>query len=51
MTSGLKNWPCVPAIKPFQKYGESGLALSSMLPNIGSLADEMTLVRSMHTEL
>ncbi|MCU0711199.1 MAG: DUF1501 domain-containing protein [Pirellula sp.] len=50
MTSGLKNWPCVPAIKPFQKYGESGLSLSSMLPNIGSLADEMTLVRSMHTE-
>jgi hypothetical protein len=50
MTSGNAKWPCVPAIKPFQTYGQCGLQLSSMLPNIGSLADEMTLVRSMHTE-
>jgi len=50
MTSGNAKWPCVPSIKPFQKYGQCGMQLSSMLPNIGSLADEMTLVRSLHTE-
>jgi hypothetical protein len=50
MTSGNGKWPCVGAIKPFQKYGKSGISLSSMLPNIGGLADEMTLVRSLHTE-
>jgi hypothetical protein len=50
MSSGYGKWPCVPAIKPFQKYGNSGLELSSMLPKIGSVADEITLVRSMNTE-
>ncbi|XZE45659.1 DUF1501 domain-containing protein [Pirellulaceae bacterium SH467] len=50
MTSGNGKWPCVPAIKPFQSYGQSGMRLSSMLPKIGSIADELTLVRSLHTE-
>jgi hypothetical protein len=50
MSSGYGKWPCLPAIKPYQKNGNSGIGLSSMLPNIGRIADEMTLVRSMHTE-
>jgi hypothetical protein len=50
MSSGYGKWPCLPSIKPFQRYGESGIALSELLPNLGSLADDMCLVRSMHTE-
>jgi hypothetical protein len=50
MSSGYAKWPCVPAIKPFQTYGECGMRLSSMLPNVGAIADKITLVRSMHTE-
>jgi hypothetical protein len=50
MTSGNGKWPCIPAIKPFQSYGQCGMQLSSMLPKIGSLADDITLVRSMYTE-
>ncbi len=50
MTSGNGKWPCVPAIKPFQSYGQSGMRLSSMLPKIGGIADEMTLIRSLYTE-
>ncbi len=50
MSSGYGKWPCVPAIKPFKKYGKCGLELSEMLPNVGSLADELCVVRSMHTE-
>ena len=50
MSSGYGKWPCVPAIKPFQNYGQAGIPLSSMLPKIGGIADEMTLVKSMHTE-
>lgn len=50
MSSGYGKWPCLPAIKPYATYGSSGIRLSTMLPNIGSIADEMTLVRSMHTE-
>jgi hypothetical protein len=50
MSSGYGRWPCVPAIKPFRRYGQSGLDLSTMLPNIGALADDICVVRSMNTE-
>ena len=50
MTSGASKWPMVGAIKPFQKYGQCGMELSSMLPSLGKLADDICLVRSMHTE-
>ena len=50
MSSGYGKWPCVPAIKPFKKYGRSGIELSEMLPGVGSIADEICVVRSMFTE-
>jgi hypothetical protein len=50
MSSGYGRWPCLPAIKPFQRYGRAGMALSSMLPSIGALADDICVVRSMYTE-
>jgi hypothetical protein len=34
----------------FRKYGESGMELSELLPHLGSVADEITLIRSMHTD-
>ena len=33
----------------FQRRGQSGMELSELLPHIGEIADEITLVRSMHT--
>ncbi|AMV20027.1 DUF1501 domain-containing protein [Planctomyces sp. SH-PL14] len=50
MSSGYGKWPCVPAIKPHKNYGKAGTRMSEMLPNIGALADDLCLVRSMHTE-
>lgn len=50
MSSGYAKWPVVPPIKPFEIYGQCGIEMSTMLPNIGGLADELCLVRSMHTE-
>ena len=50
MSSGYKRWPCTPAIKPFTNYGKCGMRLSTMLPNVGSLADEICLVRTLNTE-
>lgn len=50
MSSGYGKWPCVPAIKPHKNYGESGIMMSEMLPNVGALADNICLVRSMNTE-
>src|SRR5580698_7672789 len=44
MSSGYGKWPVVPAIKPFRKYGRSGIEMSEMLPNGGVLADEICLV-------
>lgn len=50
MSSGYAKWPCVPAIKPHKAYGKCGMMLSEMLPNVGAIADDICLVRSMHTE-
>ncbi|MFL2928442.1 MAG: DUF1501 domain-containing protein, partial [Opitutales bacterium] len=50
MSSSYKAWPCVPEIKPYQKYGQCGTEISSMLPNIGSHADDLCIVRSLNTE-
>jgi hypothetical protein len=50
MSSGYAKWPCLPAIRPFRTCGDCGMRLSEMLPSIGTLADELCLVRSMRTE-
>ena len=50
MSSGYGKWPCVPAIKPFQNFGQAGIPLSQMISKIGGIADEMTLIKSMYTE-
>jgi hypothetical protein len=50
MSSSYKAWPCVPEIKPYKKYGQCGTEISSMLPNIGSHADDLCIVRSLNTE-
>ncbi len=34
---------------PFRRYGECGMELSEIIPHIGSVADDLCLVRSMHT--
>ena len=33
----------------FKQYGQSGVELSEVIPEIGGVIDEMTLIRSMHT--
>ena len=50
MSSGYAKWPCVPAIKPHKKYGDCGMQMSELLPHVGELADDICLVRSLHTE-
>lgn len=34
----------------FQRYGQCGMELSTLLPNLGDCADDLCLVRSLHTE-
>lgn len=33
----------------FSKHGQSGMDFSELVPHMGSIADEMTMIRSMHT--
>jgi hypothetical protein len=34
----------------FKKYGQGGLEISDLFPHIGEIADDICIVRSMHTE-
>ncbi|MDB6150661.1 MAG: hypothetical protein JWQ44_2109 [Chthoniobacter sp.] len=34
----------------FKKYGQSGAEISDLFPHIGSIADDLCIVRSLHTE-
>jgi hypothetical protein len=34
----------------YRRYGQSGLELSELLPHVGSCADDIALIRSMHTD-
>ncbi|MDB6119424.1 MAG: hypothetical protein JWO08_3205, partial [Verrucomicrobiaceae bacterium] len=38
------------AICDFKRFGKSGLEMSELFPHIGSLADDLCVVRSMQTE-
>ncbi len=50
MTSGQSSFPVVGATAGFKKYGECQMELSELIPNIGSIADEITLLRAMHSD-
>ena len=34
----------------FKKYGQSGAEISDLFPHIGAIADDLCIIRSMHTE-
>jgi uncharacterized protein (DUF1501 family) len=36
--------------RQFQRYGKSGLEVSDLLPHLGAVADELCVVRSLHTD-
>ncbi|MBI2925843.1 MAG: DUF1501 domain-containing protein [Verrucomicrobia bacterium] len=50
MTAGQSVLRCVGSPYEFQRYGKHGVELSSLIPHIGSIVDEIALIRSMHVE-
>jgi hypothetical protein len=50
MTSGQTSFPVAPSIFPFQQYGNSGAWVSSLMPNLAKVADDLCFVKSMYTE-
>ncbi|MDQ3623324.1 MAG: DUF1501 domain-containing protein [Verrucomicrobiota bacterium] len=41
---------CLGPQHPFQRFGKAGLEICSLFPEIGGVADDLCIVRSMHTE-
>jgi hypothetical protein len=50
MTVGQKQFVTAPSLFQFKKHGESGVELTELLPHLGTVADELCVVRSMYTE-
>jgi hypothetical protein len=50
MTSGQESKPVTASLFRFQRRGAGGIAVSELLPHLGSVVDELCLIRSMHTE-
>ncbi|HXH62464.1 MAG TPA: DUF1501 domain-containing protein [Fimbriimonadaceae bacterium] len=50
MTSGQKSFPVAPSIFKSQKYGKAGIEISELLPHMGTVADDLCVIRSMYTD-
>ena len=50
MTSGQTTFPCVKSLFSFAQYGASGMWISELLPHTARLADELTVIKSVHTD-
>jgi hypothetical protein len=50
MVAQQDRFPVVPTMYGFKQYGECGRWLSELLPYTGKIADEICVLRAMHTE-
>ena len=50
MTSGQKRFPVAHSTYSFQRHGKSGMWLGDLLPHTARHADDICLIRSLHTE-
>ena len=50
MTSRQEQLPVAPSKYKFKPHGQSGIEISELMPKIGGVADDLCLIRSMHTE-
>jgi len=48
--AGGRGRPLLAPQFPYRKYGQSGLELSSLWPNLGRHADDVAVIRSLHTD-
>src|SRR4029077_14403484 len=44
------SFPIVPSKFQFARHGESGAWISELLPHTAKIADQLTFVKSLHTE-
>src|SRR5688572_6827754 len=50
MTSGQARFPIAPSVFNFQQHGQNGAWISDILPHTAKMADEIAIIRSLHTE-
>ncbi len=50
MTSKQDSFPVAPTIFQFKQHGQSGNWISELMPHLGEVADQLCLIKSMHTE-
>jgi hypothetical protein len=50
MTSGQKSFPCVAPMFEFQQHGKCGAWVSELLPNLGSMVDDLAIIKTLNTE-
>ncbi len=50
MTSGQSAFPCVKSIFKFAQHGQSGTWLSELLPHTAKVVDDLTIIKSVHTD-
>lgn len=50
MTSGQSRFPVAPSKFKFRRCGQSGMWMSELVPHMQSIADEITMVKSVNTQ-
>jgi hypothetical protein len=50
MTSGQTRFPIAPSIYKFKQYGKSGTWFSELLSHTAEVADDLAVIKSVHTE-
>ena len=50
MTSGQARFPIAPSIFKFNRHGQAGTWFSELLPYTASVADELAVIKTIHTE-
>jgi uncharacterized protein (DUF1501 family) len=50
MTSGQSRFPAAPSVFKFAQHGKGGAWISELLPWTAKMADDLCIIKSMHTE-
>ena len=50
MTSGQARFPVAPSKFKFEKCGKSGILMSELVPHMQGIADDISMIKSVHTD-
>ena len=50
MTAGQSSFPLAASNYKFERYGSNGMTISELMPHTSKIVDDVTFIRSMHTE-